>query len=61
MASSRTRRVNSPQVGLCFNRETQGRGLMGFSREEEKVMEGQPLSICIFLFLCYQDSVGILD
>ena len=57
--SIRRENSNSPQEGLCFNCETQDRGLVGLSREEEKAMEGQPLSICIFLFLCYQGSVGI--
>ena len=63
MTSSSIRRENSnsPQEGLCFNCETQDRGLVGFSREDEKAMEGQSLVICIFLFLCYQDSVGIWD
>ena len=42
MTSSSIRRENSPQVGLCFNCETQDRGLVGSSREEEKAMEGQP-------------------
>ena len=61
MTSSSIRRENSPQVGLCFNCETQDRGLVGSSREEEKAMERQPLIICILVFLYYQDNAGIWD